>query len=103
MRYEPEEKQYEAGKGMFDFEKRGGCIPFAPHVAPKEKQIRLSKQSAAVLERLRLGPATNRQLMEIALNYTARISDIRAEGIKIPKPTEDLETGLSMYHLEDKT
>ena len=37
------------------------------------------------LERLRLGPATNAELAQLALKYTSRISDIRAAGYVVDK------------------
>ena len=36
-------------------------------------------QNYRILERLREGPATNAELVKYALNYTARISEIRAK------------------------
>ncbi len=51
-----------------------------PMNVPREDVPRLSKQCAAVLDRLRRGPATNWELAAISLKYTSRISDIRAAG-----------------------
>jgi hypothetical protein len=36
-------------------------------------------QNYRILERLREGPATNAELVKYALNYTGRISEIRAK------------------------
>lgn len=44
---------------------------------------RLSGQNAAVLARLRQGPATNAELAGISLKYTSRISDLRDAGFVI--------------------
>ena len=41
---------------------------------------RLTGQNAAILSRLRQGPATNVELAAISLNYRARISDLRKYG-----------------------
>lgn len=41
---------------------------------------RLRGQCGAILALLREGPATNAQLAGIALKYTNRISDLRADG-----------------------
>ena len=49
-----------------------------PHFAEPEDVPRLTAQNAAILARLRQGPATARDLIDIALNYRARISEIRA-------------------------
>ena len=45
--------------------------PSDPHVAEDERP-RLTGQNAAVLERLRRGPATNRELAGISLKYTSK-------------------------------
>ena len=56
---------------------------------------------------LRKGPRTNRELIEFAMKYTSRISDIRAwlkewEPQTIVK-TEKLGGGLHLYSLVDKS
>ena len=48
-------------------------------IAPADKP-RLSRQCAAILARLQQGPATNAELGKYALNYTARISQLREDG-----------------------
>jgi hypothetical protein len=63
----------------------------------------LTGQNAAVLARLRQGPVTSRELVDtIALNYRARISDVRAylkpRGWLIVK--KHLGGGLYEYRLE---
>lgn len=62
---------------------------------------RLSKQCAAILERFRAngGVATNRELSEIALKYTSRLSDLRAAGYKVVVLQRDHESGLNTYRL----
>ena len=44
---------------------------------------RLTGQNAAILSRLRQGPATNVELAAISLKYTSRISDARAKGVNV--------------------
>lgn len=60
---------------------------------------RLSKQCGLILERLRAGNATNRELAEISLKYTGRISDLRAAGYEIKVVERNYETGLNVYAL----
>jgi hypothetical protein len=72
-------------------------------VKPAERP-RLKGQNARILERLRQGPVTNRQLVEISLKYTSRVSDVRAwlrrhTGETIPSP-KDLGGGLTRYWIE---
>jgi hypothetical protein len=59
--------------------------------------LRFSRQCAAILVRLRQSPATNRELVQIAMNLTARISDLRAHGLKIE--AKPLGGGLFEYRL----
>ena len=93
------EKKIEYGT---PFEKDGGVIPFDPHVAPREKKIRLSRQCKEILDRLRQGPATQRELMMIASQYNARIFALRGEGYNIPSPEQNHKTGISIYHIEEE-
>jgi len=51
--------------------------PIRPHFADKDDVPRLTEQNTKMLAVLRLGPATNRQLMAIGMNYRARISELR--------------------------
>ena len=60
---------------------------------------RLSRQCGLILERLRLGAATNVELSQLALKYTGRISDLRAAGYKISVIQRDHESGLNTYRL----
>lgn len=71
--------------------------PRDPHVSADDRP-RLTGQNAAILERLRRGPATNRDLAEISLKYTSRVSDLRAAGYRIA--CERRPGGLSIYTLE---
>ena len=61
---------------------------------------RLSRQCQAILERLQAGRASNSELAGIALNYRARISDLRAVGHKVACVDRNRETGLAWYELE---
>lgn len=56
--------------------------PTDPNVRPADVK-RLTGQNAAVLARLRAGPATNAELAAIALKYTSRISDLRRAGFTV--------------------
>lgn len=51
--------------------------------APSEDRPRLSRQCVKILERLRQSPATNVELVHIAMNLTGRISEIRQAGFSI--------------------
>jgi hypothetical protein len=68
----------------------------------KEERPRLTGQNATILERLRRGTATNRELAEIALKYSGRISDLRAAGYNVQVVSRDYKTGLTMYELREK-
>lgn len=48
-----------------------------------EDRPRLAAQTAAIVERLRHGPARNTELAAFALKYTSRISDARLAGYVI--------------------
>lgn len=68
-------------------------------VAPEEAP-RLSKQCREILERLKQGPATNRELSQISLKYTGRISDLRASGFRIEIVERNHQSGLNVYELK---
>ena len=53
--------------------------PTDPSVLPIDEP-RLRGQNAAILERLKKGPASNVELSNMSLKYTSRISDLRAAG-----------------------
>lgn len=56
--------------------------PTDPNVRAADVK-RLTGQNAAVLARLREGPATNAELAAIALKYTSRVSDLRKAGFTV--------------------
>ena len=72
--------------------------PIDPKVEPVERP-RLRGQNATILAMLQEGPKTNRELAEVALNYRARVSDLRAAGHTI-EVAEDKATGLNVYELK---
>ena len=61
---------------------------------------RVSRQCGAILKRLKEGPATNRVLNNIALNYTGRISELRNAGHVVECFDHDRDTGLTRYRLK---
>ena len=80
----------------------GHPIPVPPRdrsVGERESR-RLGRQSRSILERLRRGPASNAELATIALNYRARISDLRAVGCTIEVSDRDPRTGRALYTLQ---
>jgi hypothetical protein len=62
---------------------------------------RLSAQCRAILERLQRGRATNRELAEISLKYTGRVSDLRKAGHVIVCIARDRDSGITVYELRD--
>jgi hypothetical protein len=66
---------------------------------PQASRARLSRQCQAILDRLTQGAATNRELAELALKYTSRLSDIRAAGYDVRVVAHDHVTGLVTYRL----
>lgn len=70
--------------------------PVDPNVHPDDAP-RLAGQNAAILERLRRGPATNVELSGLSLKYTGRLSDLRAAGYQIE--CERGEGGVNTYRL----
>jgi hypothetical protein len=72
-------------------------VPRDPNVARQDIH-RLTGQNAAILRRLRQGPATNDELIRISRKYTSRISDLRAFGFVIEATR--LGGGLFEYRLE---
>lgn len=67
--------------------------------APVSDQPRLSRQANAILARLRVGRATRRELTELALNVTARISEIRQAGYDVRVVEWDHTSGKTIYQL----
>ncbi len=76
-------------------------ISFADTKLEPEEKPRLGGQCRAILERLRQGPATNRELATISLKYTGRISDLRKSGYNIVVVSRDRKTGIVWYELRD--
>lgn len=58
---------------------------------------RWENQRYRILSQLRKGPVTNRELSEVALKYTSRISDLRKFGFDIR--CRRLGGGLTEYRL----
>jgi hypothetical protein len=70
--------------------------PTDPNVREDDK-ARLGLQCKIILDALRSGPKTNRQLAGISLKYTGRISDLRKHGFDIYADRK--EGGLVVYTL----
>ena len=70
------------------------------HILEPAEIVRLSAQAQRILERLQQGPATRRELTDIACNVTARISDLRAAGYQVV--CEEHPDGRSVYRLTAK-
>lgn len=64
------------------FDRQRLVQPCDVNVEPEDVQ-RLTGQNAAILARLRRGPATNDELIQISRKYTGRISDLRKAGYTI--------------------
>lgn len=77
----------------------GGFVPCDQSVSSVSTP-RLSNQCQRILERLQKGSATNRELAEISLKYTGRISDLRSAGYLI-RCEENKRTGISVYRLAE--
>jgi hypothetical protein len=74
--------------------------PRDPHIDPRDVP-RVSRQCRLILERLRQGPATNAELVGIAMNLTGRISDLRGAGYVIVG--KRIEGGLWEYRLKNQS
>ena len=66
---------------------------------PAEARPRLGQQAARILARLERGPVSNRELADISLKYTGRISDLRANGYHVECFKHDYKSGLAWYRL----
>ena len=86
---------------MNEFEDLPLFRPTDPRLHPDEKP-RLSAQCQKILDRLRQGSATNKELAFISLKYTGRISDLRAAGYVIEVIHRDHKTGLTFYQLRSE-
>jgi hypothetical protein len=73
-------------------------LPYAGQRDAASQLGRLRGQCRWILDRLRRGPATNRELASYSLKYTGRISDLRAMGCAIDCD-EDRATGVATYRL----
>jgi hypothetical protein len=78
---------------------RAAVVPRDPNVAGIAEKRRLSGQNAAILARLRQGPATNAELAAISLKYTSRNSDLRRAGYPVEVISRDRKTGVVVYAL----
>lgn len=67
----------------------------------KAERKRLNRQSAEILERLRQGPASNVELMQIAQRFGARLHELRACGHVIEIVDRDRATGHVVYQLRE--
>jgi hypothetical protein len=70
----------------------------SPTLSAPERR-RLSSQCERILALLHRGPATNRQLSDLALNYKARVSDLRKAGYRVECVDRNTRTGFSRYRL----
>ena len=61
--------------------------------------VRLNRQQAAIVDRLRQGPATNAELVQIAIRFTARIHELRKAGHDIQIVRQDRDSGLVWYEI----
>lgn len=73
------------------------CIPVTHAVDPVARP-RLIRQARAILARLEQGPATNRELNDLAFSYRLRLSEIRQAGYDV-QCEEHAATGVSVYRL----
>ena len=71
---------------------------FNPTV-PEAAKPRLGRQQQAILERLRRGPATNNELVQIAQRFGGRIGELRAAGYDIRRTHDDHERGVYVSEL----
>lgn len=74
-------------------------LPRDTRVTEPEEVRRLSGQNLRILKRLQHGPATNRELAQISLKYTSRLSDCKAAGWDIRIVERDRKTGRVLYQL----
>jgi hypothetical protein len=61
---------------------------------------RLSRQCIEIHERLKLGPATNADLSQIAQRFSARLGELKAAGIRWSIVHRDRDRGVNTYALE---
>lgn len=79
--------------------KREALPPTDPQVRTTiEEIVRFTGQNQVILDRLRRGPAKNFELAALAINYRARISDLRNYGFEIK--VEKVSGGTNQYLLK---
>jgi hypothetical protein len=89
----------------FDFSCDEVIQPRDSHVTDADEQKRLSGQTAALIARLRRGPAARADLAKLAPNITARVSDARAhlrpKGESVEVIERNRKTGYTLYAIVD--
>lgn len=78
----------------------GPLFELCDHTVKSDEAPRLSAQCQAILDRLKTGPVTNKELAGISLKYTGRISDLRKNGFTVECFVRDHTSGVSWYRLE---
>jgi len=73
-------------------------VEFNPTV-PEAAKPRLGRQQRAILDRLKRGPATNNELVQIAQRFGGRIGELRAAGYDIRRTHDDDRRGVYVYEL----
>ena len=74
-------------------------IPVVDRNVSKSDKDRLGRSSAAILQRLKRGPATNTELTKIGgMRFGARLHDLRKAGH--PTRSRHLVGGVWIYELE---
>ena len=76
-------------------------VEFNPTV-PEAAKPRLGRQQQAILDRLRGGPATNNELVQIAQRFGGRIGELRAAGYDIRRTHDDDRRGVYVYELAEE-
>lgn len=92
--------KHQRDQAMFDWDAYNRVEPADPHIDPIDKR-RVSRQAMAILSRLREGPATNGELLQIAARYGARIHELRKAGYQIPDPVR-VSGGTFRYELKQE-
>lgn len=77
-------------------------LPLAPIADPRvdpTQYERLGRQQRAILDRLRQGPATNTELVQIAQRFGARVKELRDAGWEIGTDVHIPGSGVVTYRL----
>jgi len=77
-------------------------LPYEGQATAGPEHRRMGRQCRAILELLRAAGSvgvTNRELSEISLKYTGRISDLRKRGYRIECDQDRRPNGLATYRL----